>query len=200
MRLSLLLSLVLTAVLTTTAWSQSSGTPQHPANPDAEYVGSFEFNVEVDGESAQYKSLQGLDWGGIQGAVVVFRTGERTDYLVNMETIKFLGSILWIDLTSTPALANLISRTVILQGIALGYSPCPAACGTEINGVYMESCVDRQGSGLLTHFIPCAPTFGMREYKVCCPNLLAGPQIEMIRYVGEPCAADAPDGCEFTGP
>lgn len=200
MRLSLLLSLVLTAVLTTTAWSQTSTAPQHPANPDAERIGSFEFHVEVDSQSRLEKSLLGND-GGIVGLVTVFRSEERTDYMVSIESVKFLGAIgLWIDITSTPALANLISRTVVLQGIALGYTGCPTTCGTEITGVYMESCVKRSGSGLLTHFIPCAPTFGMREYKVCCPNLLAGPQIEMIRYLGEPCSADVPGECEFTGP
>lgn len=185
-------------MLTTTAWSQASTTPQHPTNPDAEYVGSFEFHVEIDSESPQATSVYGMD--GIVGSVGIFRSDERTDYVLSIESVKFLGLGLWIDLTSTPALTNLICRTIVLQGIVLGYSSCPATCGTEITGVYTESCVKRNGSGLLTHFTPCAPTFGMREYKVCCPNLLAGPQVEMVRYEGTACSADAPPACEFTGP
>lgn len=188
-------------LLAATAWSQS--TQRHPADPNAEVIGSMTIDLSRQSAVQRNKSLLGNE-GGLATTITVFRSGDRIDYIVHMDSIKFVGDCPWVDEMNTPTFFNLVGRMAVTQGISMGYTVCPSSCGggTPTTRVYVASCVQRFGYGSATRFVACSPlNYCMREYTVCCPNGPETPQIEMIRYEGGPCTqVGITPACESTCP
>jgi|GEM_PF-3293833 len=198
MRLSLPISIVFAILLSTTAWAQTTGTPSHPLDPDAEYLGTMMINIPAQSQIQDGQSFYGSGLSLI-GAVIIFRSGGLIDYLISVPDIKFDGDGIWVDTTSTAMIFNLVSRAAVLQGMAEGYTTCSSNCASSpVSRVLAETCVKRHGSGVNTWFTPCGLLIGIREYVICCPAGSGDVQANMIQFTGLPCLPLG--GCDFTGP
>ncbi len=202
MRLSLPTILFCAIMLCTTAWSQPTDV-RHPENPDAEMIGTMRLNVTPRSEVQRGRSVLEVE-GTIWNTVAIFRSEGRIDYYVNVDSIAFTGDCAWLDGTGTVLLFDLLCRTVILQGMAEGHTPCPHNCNdaySSLSRVYVAACVQREGTGAGTKFSRCtANDYSMREYLTCCPVGIEVPQVQVIRSTGGGCSSGSlPPLCESTG-
>ncbi|MEO6046698.1 MAG: hypothetical protein ABIQ57_04420 [Candidatus Kapaibacterium sp.] len=122
--------------------------------------------------------------------------------MVPVDSIYFTGDGGGIDNTTTIAFFDMLAQVVVSQGIAQGYTPCPASCSTpKIARVYLASCVKRTGQTATTHFSACVPeAFCYREYSICCPNGIATPVLTKIIHEGTSCSGSPGSQCEPTCP
>jgi len=133
-------------------------------------------------------------------SIAIWRTGGKTDYFIDPDSITFTGNGGWVDDQSTAQLFELMSQMAISQGLALGYATCSPDCGSNLTTrVYAPACVKRTGQGLDTRFSSCElDAFSMREYLVCCPNGIEAPVTQLVfKLNGGLCPGD---GCSATCP
>ena len=193
--------LLLALIVTATSWAQSTNTPRHPDNPNAEFVGQFTVDISTVPSSRGSLSIF-ADGTWITMTVVVFNIGGRTDYYLDPSGMTFNGNCDWVNGKSTGEIFELASKMAISQGLELGYATCQSECGLVNNTtrVYAPACVKRTGEGSATHFEACSlSAYSMREYVVCCPNGIEAPLTDLIfKLNGGLCLLE--NGCEATCP
>lgn len=136
-------------------------TPTHPDDPTAQYLGSFKIAI-VGTENGTTCSDQVIVWQLSSG---------RTDYVLDPNAISISAPCTGIDGLSTSALFSMLAQAAVTQGVAAGFSLCPANCSDgSLVRVYFPACVNRTGSGCSTSFPPCGSNYSTRDYTVCCPT------------------------------
>jgi hypothetical protein len=189
--------------------SASAQTPQHPTDPNAVLIATYQVTISVGGSGGTSSFRTGgsirststaAEECQIKANVTVWRTSSGAiDYVLDASSIVYIGSCGSLGLT-TADVFSLLSQAALQQGIALGYSPCSTDC-TQQNAarVYAALCVRRTGSGESTRYEPCDMTsYCYREYSYCCPNGAYAPQINEIPRTGDGCGAGVTGSCEPT--
>lgn len=200
---ALLTTLALVLLVVATASAQ---TPQHPTDPNAVLIGTFEVTIYVSGGTSSSSSTRnGLlsassspDDCQIKATIQVWRTSTGAiDYVIDAGSIVYVGSCNSIGLTTSDVFA-LLSRAALQKGIESGFSSCSPDCTSQSTArVYAALCVRRSGSGASTRFEPCDMTsYCYRDYSYCCPN--GTPQITEIPRTGDECGSGVPSSCEPT--
>ncbi len=133
--------------------------------------------------------------------VTTFRSASgQIGYSVDPKTIRFSGDGAAVDGSTTLQIFDLIAKSAVSKGLALGYPACPIPCeAPAVVTVGFPSCVTRIGAGLGTTFDTCGTGCCTRYYTVCCPTGVLSPSITLLRVDTKPCAGGLPE-CEPTCP
>jgi hypothetical protein len=186
----------------TTAWAQNA---KHPLNADAKPHGTMSISLAVPSATAptgKHASAQANDV--IMILISVFVIDNKTDLVLDLQSITFNCEDDWVDNTPTATIFDLITHTALSQALTDGHISCPTNCGLneKITRVIFPSCVKRIGAGRETRFSNCVPgNFCFREYIVCCPNGSEAPQYVNVRNTSPGCYPDGGGvGCAATCP
>jgi hypothetical protein len=198
-------------LLTICTVGRAQGDPEHPFDPDAEFLGSFTVTTPLHPLAApdraglqapEEESSTSYDYAAqsasgdcqVAGTVIVWRTGKgEIDLILDPSSIQFSGPCCEVDLMSTSEIFALVSRQGLAQGILQGTVPCPASCSVPtLARIYTAACVQRTGNCQTTAFASCGEELAWREYSYCCNDGL--PLITELGSFGGACAAP----CEST--
>lgn len=133
--------------------------------------------------------------------VTTFRTASgQIGHAVDPKTIRFTGEDAAVDGSTTAQIFDLIAKSGIAKGLALGYPACPIPCEAPVVVTFgFPSCVTRTGLGVGTTFDSCGTGCCIRYYTVCCPSGVQSPSITLLRVDTKPCGGGLPI-CEPTCP
>lgn len=152
---------LLCLLMSATYASAQSSCVAHPVDPLAQYLGSFSVVYT-------YASSGFLESQDCQAHVEIctwLTTGGSVDYTIDAASIWFSGSCPDLgSITYAQIMAN-VSEQAVVKGTDLDYSDC----GDTVS-VWVSSCADRTGSGVLTTFDPCDSVWCERRYIVACPS------------------------------
>ena len=124
----------------------------------------------------------------------------QTIYSINPESIHFTGNCDSLNGMSTASIFDLLAKTTVAQGIALGYTKCSTSCSPPTTvTVVIPACVQRTGTSSSTHFYTCSNSgCCIRYYGVCCPNGNGAPTVTFLGSTSSGCSPTT--GCESTCP
>lgn len=200
---TLLASVGLALVVASTAVAQ--GTPVHPTDPNAVFLGSFYATISVNGGTSNSNSgntmtMTASEECELKVLVNVWRTSTgQIDYVLDASSVQYVGNCDGVNLSVSDVFSRL-SREALRMGIQNGYSPCNTNCDSvTYSRAYAALCVRRTGQGEQTKYEPCDMTsYCYREYSYCCPNGSSQPQITEVPRNGDECSAGMPGSCQTT--
>jgi hypothetical protein len=191
------LVLSLLVVLAVPALSQ---TYRFLPDPNAVLIDVFPVSVNIamgsNGVPFPSKTSTGYDVITIIGS---FRTQSgKVEYQMISDSIRFNGPANLIDNTSTEMIYAFLAQEAMFQGIIRGYTPAPECSAPWYANVYAEACVNRVGSGIYTHFVPCdRVNYSTWKYAVCHNSSDSTMTIARIPYANP---TNCQGSCEPTCP
>lgn len=124
----------------------------------------------------------------------------QISHTVDPRTIRFSGEDAAVDGATTAQIFDVIAKSSVAKGVALGYPTCPISCDAPVVvSVAFPSCVTRAGQGIGTTFDACGTGCCTRYYSVCCLTGVASPSITLLQVDTKPCVGGLPT-CEPTCP
>jgi hypothetical protein len=160
---------------------------RHPTDPAAVQQGTFTVDITFGGLSEVRCDV--CTW---------LISGGGIDITIDAGSAHCVSGASTMDSIATATLFGVIAQSAVAQAISFGYLTCQATCVSSgiSTHVYMAACVTRAGSGLNTAFSPCDQTsICSRAFRICCPNGLGSPTINLISTDSQNCTAG---GCQST--